>query len=843
MAAGPSSAGFPAADPTVQLCAVGRFRVALAGKVLADADLGSRKARTLLKLLVLERRHLVPTARIVDVLWGADPPGDPAANVATLVSRLRAVLGAGLISGRRDAYGLAAAGGWVLDLDEAARLVTEAEARAAADTPALALVAAQRAEQVLSAGEVLEDEPDAEWAEPARHERADLVRRARTAASGAALRVGDLQAAVAHAADVAEADPLDEPAHRELMRALHAADRPARALAVYVRLADALATELGVDPDPRTRALHEAILRESVPPPEPPGASAGTRHDTRHGTATLVGRDREVARLTAVRESVGAGPSRALVLVTGEAGIGKTRLAAEATSLARRTGGFVLEARCRAAERSLFLQPVIDALRPMLVTLPPAEVWTLAGDHADALAELIPDLAALVPKSTRRAADPAGAEPADMPRRRAFDAVAAVLARLGRERPTVLLLADLHNAGLATIDLLAHLFRGGEVGRLLLLATLRSEEGAHALARLAPDADRIELGPLPASAVSTLAASAGHGDLAGSLNDRTNGHTLAVVEMLRALAAGESGIPSSLAAAVLARVGRAGPRARETLRAAAVLGTVVDPDLLAGVLDESPADALRRCEALLDVRLLSPAGAAFEFVNDLVQEIVYADTPAPVRLAYHRRAASLLTDRPESMAEHAEAVADWGRAGRGWLLAADHAAQRAAATDAEQLLGRALDAADRAGDLELAAQARLARAAAEEALTAYDDAWSDLEAAFALAQETGDAGWKCGCGEPSAVTSPWPGANTSRSACRTCGPVCGWRRRSATGPRRPTCWPAWRSSRPTGSRSSPRSSTAGGRWPRAGRRDGSRRSRWHWTDSRRRWPTSATSRS
>lgn len=72
------------------------------------------------------------------------------------------------------------------------------------------------------------------------------------------------------------------------------------------------------------------------------------------------------------------------------------------------------------------------------------------------------------------------------------------------------------------------------------------------------------------------------------------------------------------------------------------------------------------------------------------------------------------------------------------MLAADHAAQRAAATDAEQLLGRALDAADRAGDLELAARARLARAAAEEALTAYDDAWSDLEAAFALARETGD---------------------------------------------------------------------------------------------------------
>ena len=87
------------------------------GRRLAGRDLGSRKARTLLALLAAERGALVPLDRIVDALWPADAPVDPAANVATMLSRTRKLLGPRVITTTGRAYGLTREGPWRLDLD------------------------------------------------------------------------------------------------------------------------------------------------------------------------------------------------------------------------------------------------------------------------------------------------------------------------------------------------------------------------------------------------------------------------------------------------------------------------------------------------------------------------------------------------------------------------------------------------------------------------------------------------------------------------------------------------------------------------------------------------------
>ena len=101
----------------IRLC--GPIAVEREGRLLSGRELGSRKARTLLGLLAVERGHLVTTDRIVDLLWTGDAPRDPGANVATLVSRLRAVLGEGVVHGTRSGYGLLAGGTWSVDLDRA----------------------------------------------------------------------------------------------------------------------------------------------------------------------------------------------------------------------------------------------------------------------------------------------------------------------------------------------------------------------------------------------------------------------------------------------------------------------------------------------------------------------------------------------------------------------------------------------------------------------------------------------------------------------------------------------------------------------------------------------------
>jgi DNA-binding SARP family transcriptional activator/tetratricopeptide (TPR) repeat protein len=721
----------------VQLRLVGTFAVACGGTPVAGPDLGSRKARTLLKLLAVERPRTVTAARIAEVLWGAAQPAGPAENIATFVSRLRRILGADVILGGRPGYRLGPPPAVQVDLDEAGRWADEAERRLATAEPALAVAAATRGLDVLAAGLVLEDEPDAEWAQPARAEQAELLRRVRHVLAEAALAAGDPSAAAAAAVAAVSDDPYDERARRALMRGLAAGGEPARALATYAELRDLLAEELGADPAAQTQQLHLAVLREQELPPGdaalPGGAAPGnTAPRGRAVPLDLPGRGAELNRLRAAWNDAAAGHP-ALLLVSGEAGIGKTRLAGQLTRIAATTGGTVLAARCYETERSLFLQPFADAIATVVRAMPPARMQDLAGGHAPVLARLVPEVAELLgPLPAARQ------DTADIERRRGFEAVTAFIRALADRGPVLLSLDDLQNAGRATVELLHYLARHAPRSQLLVIATVRAEEGAEVADSLGAVSVRMDLGPLPADAVAALAAAAGQADQTESIVSRTRGHTLFVVETLRSLAAGNTGVPESLEEAVLARVRRAGPAVEAALRAAAVLGASFDPATVAGLLGEAPQAAIAACAGALAARLLVVADRDYEFANDLVREVLYATTPAPTRQVYHRHAADLLTRKPETMAAHAAAAQDWPRAARGWLLAGEGALSRAAAADAVELLTRSLDAAVRSGDREVQARALLTRGRAREALVEFDASVADIEAAVSLSRDSGD---------------------------------------------------------------------------------------------------------
>lgn len=698
--------------------------------------IGSRKARRLLLVLAAQRGHVVPTERLVDLLWPDTPPKRPAENVATLVSRLRASLGPECIVGGRDGYRLGSPPAVTVDLDEAARLVTEARRRLARDEPALASTAATRALDILAGGVVLVDEPDADWVNQVRLEGSQLLQLARHLAATAALEVDDPDAARELARLAIGSDPYDEEGHRLLIQAHAASGEPATALAVYESLRDRLADELGVDPSPQTRDLHVAVLREQQPPRDlsgrPPGPTSAA--------GELPGRSAEQARLRAAWAAA-CGGRPGLVLLAGEAGIGKTRLATELMAEARATGGLVLQSRCYETERGLFLQPVVDALTNQLTGLRADRLREIAGVHAGALAHLMPDLARqLTAWGDERADDRADdrASP-DVELRRTFEAVTSVLRELANERAVLLALDDLHNAGLATLELLHYLVRRVNGARLLVLATVRAEEGFQALDALHDVSDRIDIEALTADGVTALAREAGQADLAESILQRTRGHTLFVVETLRGLAAGDPAIPDTLHDAVLARVRRAGEETEELLRAGAVLGDSVDPMVLAALLDVTPQVAARRCAQALRSRLLVAAERDYEFANDLVREVVYESTPGPARLAYHRQAADLLTSYPESVARHAAAAEDWPRAARAFLLAGEQAARRYAAADADALLTRGLEVARRIGDSEVLGRIYVARGRVRSTLGSYRSARGDLQAAAAAARQSGDA--------------------------------------------------------------------------------------------------------
>jgi DNA-binding SARP family transcriptional activator/tetratricopeptide (TPR) repeat protein len=705
----------------------GPFAVGRPSARATDTTLGSRKARRLLALLAALRGRAVPIDLIVETLWPDGPPHRPVAGVATLVSRIRSALGPDVILTGQNGYQLGRPPMVRVDLDEAARFVGESERRLPEDA-VLAAAAAGRALGLLGSGPALGGEPDVAWVRDVRSEHTVLLRAARYAAARAALGAGDPAAARMLLEAAVRADRLDETAQRLLMVAHQAAGEPARALAVYDRLRTELAEELGVDPAPETREVFAAILAEIE---ATVNAYPGTAAPRVRARGEPVGRDAELAALTAAW-SAACARHPVLLLLAGEGGIGKTWLAEELLATVEATGGQVLRARCYGGERSLFLQPIVDALTAPLTALPAARLHELAGTRADSLSGLIPDLVDVL------GPPPAGHANPDVELRRVYEAVAIVLRGLTAAHPILLFLDDLHNTGMATVELLHYLARHAAQSRLMVLATVRLEEGEQALATLAELATRIDIGPLEAEAVTRLAADAGHGMLADTIYRRTRGHPLFVVEALRALASGAVHVSESLRTIVLARLHRAGPETEQLLRAGAVLGAVVDPTVVGAMLELPPHIAAHHCEQAALARLLAVAGRSYEFVNDLVAEVVYESTPLPVRIALHRRAADLLTHTPEAVATHASASGDWPRAARAFLLAGEQAISRWVAADAEGLFDRALKSAERAEDAELIARALLARGRARQELGAYGDALSDHQSALDIARQAGD---------------------------------------------------------------------------------------------------------
>lgn len=614
----------------VGVCVVGPFSVCLDGRVLTATEVGSRKARMLLALLALERRRLLPIARVVEALWGASPPRRPAQDVATLVSRLRVAIGGRAVQGGR-------AGGYRLgetvhvDLDDATALVDDATMLLDAD-PARAFVVARRALGMLRHGGVLDDMSDMEWAEPARSVHGVLLRRAGHATAEAALRTADPAAARDAAEAALRADPYDETACRLLMRAHRGCGESGRALAIYERLRERLASDLGIDPAAETRELHLVILRGGIDGTDRTDGTTWARPSVVVDSADrpgqhLVGRSAARAHLRRAWESAAEGRSK-VVLLSGEAGIGKTILAGDLADSAAAAGALVAQARCHDAERSLFLEPIVKVLAQIVAAMPAGTVRAAAADRIDALAALAPQLAVALGRPDLGPAE------RGQSRRWTYDAVTTLLRRLSKAGPLVLIIEDVHVAGVATLELLRYLCCHPGDGRLLVVVTTRSDEGDRATRILGDVADQLDLGPLGSRDVRQLAEIHGQANVAAEIERCTRGHPLFVVEMLRALAKGEGGVPVSIQSSVLERIGRAGRKTEDLLRAAAVSGCPFYPATVARLVGISVTEATRRCERAVVSGLIRPAGSAYEFGNKLIRQVIYDTTPAPSRLAY-----------------------------------------------------------------------------------------------------------------------------------------------------------------------------------------------------------------
>ncbi|HEY2702136.1 MAG TPA: BTAD domain-containing putative transcriptional regulator, partial [Candidatus Dormibacteraeota bacterium] len=628
----------------VRVRLLGRFEIEGVDTVVVR----SRKARTLLRLLALAGGAPVPPGRLVDVLWGESPPSAPADQVSVLVSRLRGPLGAERILRSDAGYRLAVA--WS-DLDAAASFLEEGERRLQAGAFAAARAAATAARR-LHRGPLLADEPEAEWAAPERAAAERQLLRAHLLVAAAALASGDPAAAAAAAEAALAAEPLDEEAVRLLLGGHAAAGRKAAALAAYERFRERLADELGVDPAPATAAVHLAVLQDRPLPGAAPARAAGSPAPVATpGAATvppLVGRGPELAGLDAARAAAARGQPQ-LVVVEGEAGIGKSRLVGEWTAGVAARGTAVLLGRCDELGRALPLQPVLDALAGHLSGLDAEAAAALLGPEAALLGD--PLLSAGALPLPAGAVVPASDE--GVARAVVGEAVRRVLTRIGFA-PAVLVVEDVHLADPATHDLLARLRSHPPHARLLVLTTRRTGEGRRLDAGV-----RLQLEPLDLAACAALVGGAG----AAALHRRSGGNPLLLLELSRAEGAAE--IPESLREAVAAQCERLG-EAAATLRAAAVLGPELDLEVLAATVGLTPITLLDHLEEGVRRRLLVERGGGFVFHHELVREALVAGTGSARRALLHREAARLLALRPRAepltVAYHARRGGDLGLA-------------------------------------------------------------------------------------------------------------------------------------------------------------------------------------
>jgi AAA ATPase domain len=250
----------------------------------------------------------------------------------------------------------------------------------------------------------------------------------------------------------------------------------------------------------------------------------------------LVGRSEELGRVLAALERAGAGSGGALLLA-GEAGIGKSRLAAEALTLARQRGFITLEGAAYPLQADLAYAPVLEALAPFLAGLQPA--------RRAALVSGLPDLGRLFAGLHLPPPEPLG--DAALERTRLFEAVSRLVERVAAGRPVALLVDDLHWADAASLELLHYLARGLGDRRVLLLGTYRLDEArthprlkalVRSLQRLGL-AEELPLGGLGPDAVAALARALLGGEppaeLLGTLRERAAGTPLFVTELIRGL--------------------------------------------------------------------------------------------------------------------------------------------------------------------------------------------------------------------------------------------------------------------------------------------------------------------
>jgi DNA-binding SARP family transcriptional activator len=631
-------------------------------------DVGTPKQRAVLAALLFSANQVVSLDRLIDQLWGAEPPAAATSSLQAYVANLRRVLELTRAARAPATILLTRPPGYLLrvnpgDLDAARfeelttqgrRLLTQGRPHAASEVLGEALG--------LWRGPPLPELAAYDFATTEIRQLEELRLAASETQVEAALALGRHQETVGLLERLIAEHPWRERPRELLMLACYRCGRQAEALELMAQTRRVFAEELGIDPGPGLQQLHAAILRQDPdltwrPPraePDPPLPRRERTDDqpvepVTHVTShRLVGRERPLAAARNALDDTVAGRGH-VVLVAGEPGIGKTRLVQELAEMARARRVDVAWGRCNDNEGAPPLWPWTQVLRTLRAIRPIEELAEAAKRAGPALAPLVPDLAGdgvafgpVTPEHSRFLL---------------YDATTRLLLELAARQPLLLIVEDLHWADSVSLELAGHLAEHLTAAPVFLVGTFRDTETTPALsgflARIARESasTRLKLTGLRADEVADMITERVERPvnitLTSALHARTDGNPFFLTELIRLLRsedllddAAAWPIPEGVRDVLRRRIDRLPEQTVTLLTIAAVVGRTVDLDVLEKISGLDEDAALTTVEAAVVAGLLveDPERLGrYRFVHALVRETLNEGLPGVRRARMHAR--------------------------------------------------------------------------------------------------------------------------------------------------------------------------------------------------------------
>ena len=667
-----------------------RLRVTLLGGFQAEVDQGAPlalpagKIQALLAYLALPPGQVHPRDKLATLLWGNTPDDQARQSLRQALYMLRRALPAtDPVSLRLEGEG-AALNPAAVDVDVAAF-----ERAVAEGTPPALERAAELYRGDLLEGIALNEGPFEEWLLAERERLRELALEALARLLAHQREIGATDAAVRTVLRLLALDPLQEAAHRALMRLYVQQGRRGAALRQYQRCVAVLQREFNIDPEAETKTLYQGILRQrpaalSTAPqastasksPSERSPISGDPLDILLSEVPLVGREPEMARLRTALESAVSGRGECFAIV-GEAGVGKSRLVAELVAEAAQRGLRVLLGRCYEAEHILPFGPWVAALRAGHIPRDADTLQQIAPVWRAELGRLLPEVG---PSPVVGGGDYL----------HLFESVAELLRTLAAGQPLLVVLEDLQWADEMSVRLLAFLVRRLASLRTLVLVTAQEEEvgAVPTLSRTLEELSRerhvrtLALGLLSRSDTLSLVKALGRagGDearlqqLGEQVWQASEGNPFVAVEMVRereegttAATTGPLPLPERVRQVVAARLQRLREPARALVAVAAVIGREFDFALLQRAAGLDEREAAEGLEELVRRRVLHGVRKSFDFTHHAIRQGGLADLSSPRRQLLHRRVAETLERlHAQHLEPHTLAIGVHYREGEAW---------------------------------------------------------------------------------------------------------------------------------------------------------------------------------